>query len=345
MGWPFSPASTDSSQAVSNRNVCLTLKKRPLDFARLVLRRTPLAGFYSFFLIVLNLPVNDSGFCFASPRGSQGPQDKFMYRRFPETSPDQQNSTNHLSPCSQKSKLRVLPIEQQVRHQRETLESVLSSVLRSEDRELDQVLRALDDLSNILKSRDFDSAQAEEALKRAAVWAVQKSLLDREVRSLAITDDLTGFFNRRGFLAAAAQQLRLAHRDGRSVLLLFCDVDRLKNINDSFGHREGDFALIRAADALEETFRDSDVLARLGGDEFAALAWEASIPDTQVILSRMEKNLEKANADERRYKLRLSVGVARYDPATPVTLGELMALADRDMYRHKNGRAYAAGAG
>jgi len=225
---------------------------------------------------------------------------------------------------------------------KDTLESALSSLLRSEDHELDQILRALDDLSTILKGRNFDSAQADEALKRAAVWAVQKSLLDREVRSLAITDDLTGFFNRRGFLAAAAQQLRLAHRDGRNVLLLFCDVDRLKEINDTYGHREGDFALIRAAAALEETFRDSDVLARLGGDEFGVLAWEASVPDTHAIFSRMVKNLEKANANQSRYQLTLSVGVARYDPRSPISLGELMAMADRDMYRHKNGKAYAA---
>lgn len=236
----------------------------------------------------------------------------------------------------------VLPFDPPTLSRKETLESALSSVLRSEDHELDQILRALDDLSTIIKGRRFDSAQAEEALKRAAVWAVQKSLLDREVRSLAITDDLTGFFNRRGFLAAAAQQLRLAHRDGRNVLLLFCDVDRLKDINDTYGHREGDFALIRAADALEETFRDSDVLARLGGDEFAVLAWEASVPNARAIFSRMEKNLKKANADEPRYQLTLSVGIARYDPRSPVSLGELMATADRDMYHHKNGRAYAA---
>jgi len=236
---------------------------------------------------------------------------------------------------------RVLPFDPGTVSRKETLESALSSTLRSEDHELDQILRALDELSTIIKGRHFDSVQAEEALKRAAVWAVQKSLLDREVRSLAITDDLTGFFNRRGFLAAAAQQLRLAHRADRSVLLLFCDVDRLKEINDTYGHREGDFALIRAADALEETFRDSDVLARLGGDEFGVLAWEASAPDTRAIFSRMEKNLKKANIAERRYRLTLSVGVARYDPRSPVSLGELMAAADRDMYRHKNGRAYA----
>jgi diguanylate cyclase (GGDEF)-like protein len=264
-----------------------------------------------------------------------------MQYPFFETLPQPEDAATIRDDIQQKSS-RVLSIDRHSRPPAETIESVLASVLRSEDNELDQILRALDDLADIVNSRHFDSVAADEALKRAAVWAVQKSLLDRDVRSLAITDDLTGFFNRRGFLAAATQQLRLAHRDGRSVLLLFCDLDGLKHINDSFGHRDGDLALIRAADALEETFRDSDVLARLGGDEFAVLVWEASMPDTRAILSRMEKNLQKANAEENRFKLALSVGVARYDPQSPVTLGALMATADRDMYRHKNRGAFAA---
>jgi diguanylate cyclase (GGDEF)-like protein len=224
------------------------------------------------------------------------------------------------------------------------MESLVTSAFTSEDRELDKILRALSDLSKTFISGAVDPVAVDATLKRAALWAVQKSLLDREVRSLAITDDLTGFFNRRGFLASVTQQLKLARRDKQSVLLFYFDVDDLKAINDSFGHREGDLALIRTADALEETFRDSDVLARLSGDEFAVLAWEACIPHTQVILSRMEKHLEKVNAEEFRYKLSLSVGVARYDPQAPTSIGELMATADQEMYKHKSLRLCAASA-
>jgi diguanylate cyclase (GGDEF)-like protein len=237
---------------------------------------------------------------------------------------------------------RVLPISRRSYPRKDTLESVISSAIRLEDNELDKILNALDDLAIIAKSKRFDSSAVDDALKKAAVWAVKQCLLDREIRSLAITDDLTGFFNRRGFLAAAAQQLKLAHRDKQSVLLLFCDVDHLKSLNDTYGHKEGDLALVRTADALEETFRTSDVLARLGGDEFAVLVWEASIPDLRAILARLEKNLSKSTAEERRYKLSLSIGVARYDPQNPLSLGELMARADKDMYKHKNHRAYAA---
>jgi diguanylate cyclase (GGDEF)-like protein len=172
-------------------------------------------------------------------------------------------------------------------------------------------------------------------LQRAASCAIRQSLLDREIRSLAVTDELTGLYNRRGFLASAMHQLKLAHRQSQDVILLFFDMDNLKGINDAFGHREGDLAIIRAADALEETFRDSDILARLGGDEFAVLASGASIPNRQAIVPRMDRSLEKANAEESRYKLSFSIGIARFDPETACSLGELMARADQDMYVHK----------
>jgi two-component system cell cycle response regulator len=221
---------------------------------------------------------------------------------------------------------------------KKTVETVLSAAFVSDDAELDLILRELGDLSKSIKAGTVNPDAADATIRRAAFWAAQKSLLDREVRSLAITDDLTGIFNRRGFLAYATQQLKLAHRDMQNVLLFFLDVDNLKGINDSLGHREGDLALIRTADALDRTFRDSDVLARLGGDEFAVLAWEASIPDVQLMLSRLKENLEQANAEGFQYRLALSVGVARYDPQYPASIGELMDTADQDMYKHKIAR-------
>jgi diguanylate cyclase (GGDEF)-like protein len=218
---------------------------------------------------------------------------------------------------------------------RETLEALLSSTLRSEDAELDQILSALEEISNSVKSGAPNARNLDSALQQAASCAVKQSLLDREVRSLAITDELTGLCNRRGFLASATHQLKLAHRNAQNVMLLFCDLDNLKGINDSFGHPEGDLALIRTADALKQTFRDSDILARLGGDEFAVLASEAFIPNRRTIVSRMENSLANANASELRYKLSFSIGIARFDPETPTALGELMARADQDMYAHK----------
>ncbi|MFI5094363.1 MAG: GGDEF domain-containing protein [Candidatus Acidiferrales bacterium] len=211
----------------------------------------------------------------------------------------------------------------------------LSSALRAADSEFGQILQEVDEISKLLKS-DHPNTQTMRVATHPAVWgAVKQALLDRELRYLALTDDLTCLFNRRGFFAAATHQLKLAQRNGQSFLLMFCDVDNLKKINDTYGHHEGDLALIRTADALEQSFRGSDILSRLGGDEFVVLASEASSQTQEVLLRRLEKNLKKSNANESRYQLSLSVGVARFDPKRAISLGELMAQADEAMYEQK----------
>src|SRR5579872_942880 len=158
----------------------------------------------------------------------------------------------------------------------ESLDSMLSSALAAQDKELARILNELDKISKTLKSGAPNTRTLAQTLKRTVTCAVKQSLLDRELRSLALTDDLTCLYNRRAFLALAAQQLKVARRKAQGLLLFFADVNNLKEINDTYGHREGDFALVRVADALEKTFRNSDVIARLAGDEFAVLALEAA---------------------------------------------------------------------
>jgi two-component system cell cycle response regulator len=261
-----------------------------------------------------------------------------MSRQVLDKCADDRAPSSSSSVVHKRSNARILRIDRAQGKPKEGLRSALDSVLRSNDPELDQILSALEEISKGVKSGALNARSLENALQRAASCALRQSLIDREIRSLAVTDELTGLYNRRGFLASATHQLKLAHRHGEDALLLFCDVDNLKEINDSFGHREGDLALVRAADALEETFRDSDILARLAGDEFAVLASDASNPGGRAIVARIEKSLEKANSEEQRYTLSFSIGVARFDPGIPVSLGELMATADRNMYVHKRFR-------
>lgn len=218
------------------------------------------------------------------------------------------------------------------------LEDWLSNALLVSDKELANVVHEVDQISRALRSSSPDDESVRVAVHPAVWGAVRHVILERELRHLALTDDLTCLYNRRGFFAAATQQIKLARRNAQSMLLLFCDMDGLKRVNDTFGHREGDLALVRIADALEEAFRDSDVLARIGGDEFAVLAMAASNRDQTVILSRLEKSIKKASAADRRYDLSLSVGAVRFDPQHAVTLGELMAAADEAMYEKKRSR-------
>lgn len=211
----------------------------------------------------------------------------------------------------------------------------LSSALQAADFEFGQIMHEVDEISKLLKSAHPDT-QTMRLATHPAVWvAVKQALLDRELRYLALTDDLTCLFNRRGFFAAATQQLKQAQRNGQNLLLLFCDVDNLKKINDTYGHHEGDLALIRVADVLEQSFRGSDVLSRLGGDEFVVLAAETSNQTQEILLRRVEKNLKKVSVTESRYALTVSVGVARFNPKNAVSLGELMVEADKAMYAKK----------
>jgi diguanylate cyclase (GGDEF)-like protein len=233
---------------------------------------------------------------------------------------------------------RPFPINGQKGVSQKDLEGMLSSALLAADKEFGHVLHEVDEISKALKTEAPD-AQTLRVAMHPAVWgAVKQVLLDRELRYLALTDDLTCLYNRRGFFAAATQQMKLARRKGKGMLLLYCDIDNLKKINDTYGHREGDLAIVRAADALEEAFRDSDILARLGGDEFVVLALEVTDEDQAVLLRRLEKSLEKSNNGHTHCKLSLSVGLARFDPQHAVSLGDLMEQADRDMYEQKRNR-------
>ena len=159
--------------------------------------------------------------------------------------------------------------------------------------------------------------------------------LQRTLLQMALRDDLTGLHNRRGFTALATRHLRWARDTGQHMALFFADLDGLKLINDRFGHAEGDRAITLAAACIKETFRRFDVTARLSGDEFVALIAEVPGRSMEAISRRLQRNLADRSGAELPYTLSLSVGVAHFDPDTPVTLQELMRRADAALYRHK----------
>jgi len=176
-------------------------------------------------------------------------------------------------------------------------------------------------------------------LVRAMRYANERHRLLVELQAKSLVDELTGLHNRRGFFTFAEPQVKLAHRTGKGFLLLLADVDDLKSINDAFGHREGDQALIETASVLKETVRESDIIARLGGDEFAVIAIETGPDSAEIVRDRLSKTLEAHNADgSRRYTLSISLGIASYDPEHPCTIDELLARADARLYEQKRSR-------
>lgn len=165
-----------------------------------------------------------------------------------------------------------------------------------------------------------------------------------ELRALAVADPLTGLYNRRGFLLLADQQWRLALRGNHPFLLFYFDVNRFKEINDSFGHKEGDVALITVAEILKQCFRKADIIGRLGGDEFAVTAIEATEPSRLTLERRISAAIEQSNEKSGRpFQLSLSVGILACDSSLgPIPIEDLLARADELMYRQKRERTAEA---
>jgi len=195
-------------------------------------------------------------------------------------------------------------------------------------------LTAFTDSENLLKFRDLLLDVSQSVFIR---WRVLNQL-----RTMALTDELTGLYNRRGFLLLGTHNVRLAARTSDPLFLFFADVNGLKSINDRGGHLDGDALLVCCAEVLKMTFRESDIIARIGGDEFAVLAYCDSNDSRDAILKRLQSSIDLMNRDVlASYRLSLSVGASRFDPASPMSLGELLAAADLEMMQQKLSHSFA----
>jgi diguanylate cyclase (GGDEF)-like protein/PAS domain S-box-containing protein len=174
-----------------------------------------------------------------------------------------------------------------------------------------------------------------------AVTVVSKNISERkrmeeELRTLSLTDELTGLFNRRGFFTLVEQQLRMASRLRKGIYLLYVDVDDMKEVNDTHGHLAGDQLLMETASIVKKSFRNSDIVARIGGDEFVVVPVEGPWEHAEMLIARLHASAEKSNSEGRvDHPLALSVGAAYFDPEHPLSVDALLAEADQAMYVDK----------
>jgi diguanylate cyclase (GGDEF)-like protein len=182
-----------------------------------------------------------------------------------------------------------------------------------------------------VKPRTMDDE--EQALLRDLAHMAEQELTAVQ---LATLDELTKISNRRGFESLGQHALNACQQHGKPASLLFFDLNGFKQINDTYGHAEGDEALVAFAEVLRQTFIDSDVIGRLGGDEFAALLADAHDDDVDSVLGRFQNALDECNRRRKRgYDIRYSVGRTVYDSGSGGTLAVLLAEADKAMYSHK----------
>jgi len=174
----------------------------------------------------------------------------------------------------------------------------------------------------------------QELMARIKILRMKEDLL-----RWAITDELTGVYNRKGFFTLADHLLKLSKRNNQGVYLLYADMDHLKDINDRYGHREGDLALAETATLLRRNYRESDIIARIGGDEFVVLPVGTTDDSVHLIGERLGRALElHNNRPGTKYGISLSWGAAYFDPASPCSVDELLVEADKAMYEMKKGK-------
>jgi diguanylate cyclase (GGDEF)-like protein len=176
------------------------------------------------------------------------------------------------------------------------------------------------------------------ALERSLRHSVERHHMRNTLRSLSLIDDLTGLNNRRGFMALAEQHLRVIQRKG-AALMIYLDVDDLKTINDTYGHLEGNRALVVTANVLRACFRQSDILARLGGDEFCVLMTDAREDSAVQVRKRLQQRMDFINAlSTWQYKLSWSIGIAEVLSVNQPSMDDLLRIADSRMYEEKRNK-------
>jgi len=176
-------------------------------------------------------------------------------------------------------------------------------------------------------------------LTHALRYAIERHRLRTALRDLLLLDQLTGLYNRRGFVTLATHDLRIARRSKQPLLVAFADLDDLKVINDTLGHAQGDAALRDVAAILRRTFRESDLIARIGGDEYAILVRSAEAGNVEVLRERLDEELRAfAQRARRPYRISVSLGFAHTTAATTASVDGLLRRADRALYQEKRRR-------
>lgn len=193
----------------------------------------------------------------------------------------------------------------------------------------------------------FISSQISYSIKLRNMMVVQKDIQSHLIESLneahnnnkvlsqiSKSDELTGIYNRRGFIERVISSIK--HNSGKRAVIIYADMDNLKQINDIFGHDDGDFAIKKAAEILKECVRSNDIVARFGGDEFAAFAVTHETDFSQMFMTRLKETCAKVNSESHKpYNVTISAGLHEFICEKNVDLTKVMNEADAELYEMK----------
>jgi len=190
-------------------------------------------------------------------------------------------------------------------------------------------------LEEEVSTQTRDLQEANQQLKSEIEKRIQVEL---KLQELAITDSLTGLYNRRHFFELAEKELSRALRYNRHFSLILVDIDRFKDVNDQFGHLYGDRVLEITARCISQNSRDVDIPGRYGGDEFVILVPETPQPHARVLAERLCRSVpaQLAELEELTEPVTLSIGIAPFRGETDMHIDTLFERADQSLYAAKD---------
>lgn len=177
------------------------------------------------------------------------------------------------------------------------------------------------------------------AQKKLAISASELNEKNKLLNKLSITDSLTGINNRRGFLDSVRSIVNSQYNDGKRAMLVFADMDNLKQVNDLYGHKSGDFAIKSIADILTQSFNEDDIIGRIGGDEFVAFAFLDDPTRPTIIrntISELSKKLNDTCGEP--YYIDISLGIGTFTCSPTLNLEEVLHNADAALYENKKNK-------
>lgn len=183
-----------------------------------------------------------------------------------------------------------------------------------------------------------DEANLAQTFASEASIAIENARLFQQVQQIAITDSLTGFYNRRYFYELAEIELRRTQRYNSSLSLVMIDIDYFKRVNDQYGHAAGDQVLVHLCECLRREVRESDIIGRFGGEEFVILLPETGLKNAAEVAERLRKTAETCSTplDESEVSVTISLGVASLDESCE-DIDALFRRADQALYAAKQG--------
>jgi diguanylate cyclase (GGDEF)-like protein len=151
-------------------------------------------------------------------------------------------------------------------------------------------------------------------------------------------DDLTGVLNRGAGIRFLEEQLRASKRKKQPITICYMDIDNLKDVNDRFGHREGDRLIVAIVDVIKRNIRETDQIMRIGGDEFVIIFPDCTTDKSKQIMKRIREKIKEVEftANGEKFEASFCYGFAEYSKGSHVnTVESLLDMADQQMYKYK----------